>query len=143
METGQAHSLFTVSLSSWSGGKDFIERASAVSPDALHMIVGLAIFLGAAWLLRKPAGSIWPWLTTAALLAVNEALDLAVERWPSRSMQYGESFKDLAVTMAAPTLIVLAVRFMPRLFDPVTPEHREDDARRREEESQAPATGED
>jgi hypothetical protein len=41
---------------------------------------------------------------------------LWIEQWPDLSMQYGESVKDLLLTMALPTLLLVAARLRPQLF---------------------------
>ncbi|QIL02418.1 hypothetical protein G7078_06185 [Sphingomonas sinipercae] len=96
--------------------KMFIEHSSSVSPDALHMLTGCVLLVLLALTLRRPLSSLRPWAGTFALLLLNEALDLWVEQWPSMAMQLGESAKDLWITMAVPTAIMLTARFAPALY---------------------------
>jgi hypothetical protein len=41
---------------------------------------------------------------------------LWIEQWPDRGQQYGESAKDLLLTMAVPTILMAAARARPDLF---------------------------
>jgi hypothetical protein len=43
-------------------------------------------------------------------------VDLWLEQWPDPGQQYGEGAKDLLLTMAVPTIIMLAARSRPDLF---------------------------
>ncbi len=65
---------------------------------------------------RRPLSDWRPWLAVLVLLVLNECVDLWVERWPDLAMQYGESAKDLLLTMILPTLGMILVRSAPRLF---------------------------
>ena len=103
-------------MTAWYEAKLFVEHALSVSHDALHVLAGVVILLGAALLSRRPVSDWRPWLIVLALLLFNEIVDLWVEQWPSRAMQYGESAKDLLITMALPTLILISARAMPRLY---------------------------
>jgi len=101
----------------WYQVKLFIEHASGISLDALHILVGFAIFLLAAGLLRRSVASPYPWLVTLMLEIGNEAHDFMVELWPDPGSQMGEATKDIMLTMALPTLLMLAARRRPSLFD--------------------------
>ena len=98
----------------WYQIKTFIEHAIGFSHDALHVIVGVVIQLGIAALFRRSLRSVWPWLIVLALELGNEWVDLAIERWPVPAEQYGEGMKDILLTMALPTLLLLVARFRPR-----------------------------
>ena len=103
-------------MSVWYDAKLFLEHASGVSMDALHVLAGVAAQLTFAALLRVTLGSWRPWLFVLALLVLNEAGDLWVERWPQAAMQYGEAFKDIVLTMLLPSLLMLCARKTPQLF---------------------------
>lgn len=103
---------------SWEETKRFFEQSIAFSRDALHVIAGVVFLLGSAALLRKPVSNIRSWLVVFALALVNEFLDLWIQRWPNPGIQYGESAKDIILTMALPTLLMLSARFAPRLYRP-------------------------
>ena len=84
--------------------------------DSLHLALGLIAMLVFAWLLRTSVTRWTPWLLVFGLELLNEAYDLWVEQWPSPSQQYGEGLKDLVLTMALPTLLMLLARHRPWLF---------------------------
>lgn len=100
----------------WYQVKLFIEHASGISMDALHILVGFAIFLLAAQVLRRSVANPLPWLATLVLEIGNEAHDLTIELWPDIGSQLGEGAKDIALTMALPTLVMLVARWRPRLM---------------------------
>jgi hypothetical protein len=102
-------------LSSWYEAKMVVERAGAISTDALHVIVGVLVQLLAALLFRRPLASWAPWLAVLLALIFNEAVDLWGEQWPSLAMQLAEGGKDLVVTMFLPTMLMLALRLSPSL----------------------------
>ena len=101
---------------SWYRVKMFIEHASVISSDAIHVLVGVIVWLGAAWVSRRATAAWLPWLAVLALILLNEAIDLSVERWPDLAMQLGESAKDVMLTMALPTLLMIGIRIRPNLF---------------------------
>lgn len=103
-------------MNAWYEAKQFLEHSAAVSMDALHVLVGMVALIIFAILLRRPLSSWLPWSLVLAVTLLNEASDLWVEQWPSRGMQYGESARDLVLTMLLPTLLLVAVRALPRLF---------------------------
>ena len=105
-----------MSFAGWYQIKLFIEHASGISMDALHVIVGLMFFLLAARLLRRSVSSPLPWLAAMCLELGNEAYDLTVERWPDLGQQLGEGFKDILLTMTLPTLLLLVSRHRPSLL---------------------------
>jgi hypothetical protein len=108
--------LVSGAMGSWHEGKLFIEHAVAINHDALHVIVGVLVWLVAGLVTRRPLISIRPWLWALAIIGWNEAVDLWVEKWPDPWMQYGEGAKDLILTMLLPTVLLLAMRFAPSLF---------------------------
>ena len=100
----------------WYQVKLFIEHASGISMDALHILVGFAIFLLAAWVLKRGVADPVPWLATLMLEIGNEAYDLTVELWPDSGSQLGEGAKDVVLTMALPSLLMLVARWRPGLL---------------------------
>ena len=100
----------------WYQVKLFIEHASGISMDALHMLVGFTIFMLAALALKRSVASMLPWLATLVLEIGNEAYDLTVELWPDLASQLGEAAKDIILTMALPTLLLLVARLRPTLL---------------------------
>ena len=112
-----------MSLLNWYQFKLFVEHSSDISMDALHILVGFAIFLLAALTLRRTVADPLPWLALLLLEAGNEAYDLVVEHWPDPGSQVGEAAKDIMLTMLLPTLVMLVVRWRPALAHrPGTPD---------------------
>jgi len=109
------HAL-VAAMSTWHQGKLFIEHLLAIDHDALHVIVGVLLWLVVGLLLRRPLSSWWSWLWVLAAIAWNEAVDLWVEQWPDPGQQYGEGAKDLILTMLLPAVMTIAVRRRPDLF---------------------------
>lgn len=105
----------------WYRMKIFVEHAVFFSTDAVHVVAGVLVWLALALALRRPASAWTPWLGTLALLLGNEAGDLWIEQWPDHAMQYGESAKDLLLTMALPTVLMAVARLRPQLFTPRRP----------------------
>jgi hypothetical protein len=103
-------------MESWHEGKLFIEHVLAINHDTLHMMFGVVIWLVLCLVTRRTIASPYPWLWLLALILWNETVDLWNEQWPHPGQQYGEGAKDILVTMALPTLFLLAARFVPRLF---------------------------
>jgi len=106
----------TEGMMSWYQAKMFVEHASVVSSDALHVLAGVILWLLIALVLRSRASAVRPLLILLVLLAFNELVDLWVEQWPDKAVQYGESAKDLLLTMALPTMLMALSRLRPQLF---------------------------
>jgi hypothetical protein len=95
-----------------------------LSRDALHIYAALAIQVGACILFRTSLGKILPWLVVLLLELINEALDLLFEQEEYiHAWQIDGSIHDIINTMALPTMLLLMVRYAPRLFHP--PDARE------------------
>ena len=106
----------TGGMSSWYETKMFIEHASVVSSDALHLFVGTILWLVIAVLTRRSLAAAVPWFALLILTLLNECVDLWAEQWPDKAMQLGESTKDILLTMTLPTILLFAVRLRPNLF---------------------------
>ena len=91
-----------MSFLGWYQLKLFIEHASGISMDALHILLGFILFLLAARVLRSNTGSFRPWLAVLLIELSNEAYDLHVELWPNLGSQLGEGAKDVLLTMILP-----------------------------------------
>jgi hypothetical protein len=109
-------SMLVHAMTSWHQGKLFIEHSVSFSHDALHILVGVLLWITFGLLLRRPLTSWLPWLWLFALILWNEAVDLWIEQWPQPGQQYGEGAKDLLLTMAVPTILMAAARARPDLF---------------------------
>ena len=100
----------------WHEAKLFVEHSIGFSFDVLHVLAGMIALLLVAVLLRRPVSSWWPWSVVLVVAIMNELLDLSVEQWPNPGMQYGESVKDLLLTMVLPTVLLVTARKLPRLY---------------------------
>jgi hypothetical protein len=94
----------------------FIEHASVVNSDGLHVLVGVLAWILVAMVARRSLSARLPWLVLFVLTLLNECVDLWIEQWPDKAMQYGESAKDILLTMTLPTVLMFAVRLRPNLF---------------------------
>ena len=100
----------------WHEIKIWLEQASGLDMDALHVHAGIIGQLLAALVMRRPLRSPLPWLAVLAAVLINEVYDYRYEIWPNRDDQFAESVRDTWNTMAMPTLILLIARFYPRLL---------------------------
>ena len=100
----------------WHHVKEWLTRASGLDMDALHVHASLLLQLTAAFVLRRPLRSPWPWLVVLAAEFGNEVYDYTYEVWPDRDIQFAEGVRDMWNTMAMPTLILLLARYAPRLL---------------------------
>ena len=100
----------------WFHFKQMLSVASGLNMDALHVHAGILCQILAALLLRRRLSSPWPWLVVLLLVVANEYYDYRYETWPDRGEQRAEAVRDTWNTLLLPTLVMLLVRFAPRLF---------------------------
>jgi len=112
----QLRHAVTGGMMTWYDAKMFIEHASVVNSDGLHVLIGVLAWLVVALALRRSLADRSPWLILLVLTLLNECVDLWVEQWPDKAMQFGESAKDILLTMTLPTILLFAVRLKPNLF---------------------------
>ena len=60
----------------WGGAKVAIEDWLGLSPDAVHVHVGLLLYLGFSFVLRRRPSAFLPWVLTLMIESANELLDL-------------------------------------------------------------------
>lgn len=89
---------------------------TGLSKDALHVYVGLIVFLGAALILRRPAGSPLPWLAAFVAALLGEVVDARGDLTSLGYWRWLDSMRDVVNTIFWPTLLVLAARLTP-VFD--------------------------
>lgn len=101
----------------WQGVKETIAVWTGLDRDALHIYVALLVQIGAALLVRKRVSHWLPWIAVLAFAVGNEWLDTygdgLAEQW-----ELDASLHDLWNTLLLPTLLLLFVRFAPRVFTP-------------------------
>jgi hypothetical protein len=90
-----------------------VERSVAFSDDALHILAGVVLQLGFAFVFRTSLRSWGPWLFVLGLELINEVNDLHMSAWANF---WGESAKDLLLTMLLPTLLLVVARTRPHLL---------------------------
>ena len=81
-----------------------------ISKDALHIHIGLALFVALVLILRRSPASLLPWLIVLGFEVANEIMDIFhwhAGRW---SFRIGDSGKDMINTMLWPTAILLLAR---------------------------------
>ena len=100
----------------WHEIKVWLEQASGLDMDSLHVHAGIIAQLLVAFLIRRPLSNPLPWLAVLVAVLANEAYDYQYEVWPNRDDQFAESVRDAWNTMAMPTLLLLVARFYPRLI---------------------------
>lgn len=81
-----------------------------ISKDALHIHLGLALFVALILILRRSPGSIVPWLGVLAAETANELIDIFHWYGGSLSFEIGDSPKDFVNTMLWPTVVTIAFR---------------------------------
>jgi hypothetical protein len=91
--------------------------AFGLSKDALHIHVGLAVFIIAALVLRKPWRSVVPWLAVLAVACAGELLDAVDNLRSIGHWLWRASLHDLLNTLFWPTVLLLLARYRCR---PVT-----------------------
>jgi hypothetical protein len=106
----------TSAMATWHGGKVFVEHAIAINHDALHVIIGVLLWVALAMVFRRPLSSRYPWLWLLVFILWNETVDLWIEQWPEPSQQYREGLKDVLLTMFLPTALMWVAKFRPKLF---------------------------
>ena len=112
----QLEALFTAWGVDWVEFKLFVSHASNISNDAMHVFIGVFVQLVLAGVFRSSLARIWPWAAVLGIELVNEWSDLHAEKWSSPGMQWGEGAKDLVLTMALPTILLVLARWKPGLL---------------------------
>ena len=79
--------------------------------DALHIYVGLAVFLAAAALLRKPLGSGIPIAAVAAAALAGEAWDLIDTHAAGARPHWDRNWHDVWNTCFWPAVLFLLARY--------------------------------
>lgn len=97
----------TLDLSTVQAIKLAIGSATGLSGGALHMYVGLAVLLAAVVILKKPLGSIVPWMIVLTLSITGELIDMQGDIMRLGYWRWGESLFDMLNTIFWPTVLLL------------------------------------
>jgi hypothetical protein len=90
--------------------KTDIANFVGISKDALHIHLGLLLFVGLVLVLRRSPAHPLPWLLVLGFELANEVMDIFHWHAGTWSFQIGDSGKDLINTMLWPTVILLLAR---------------------------------
>ena len=99
--------------------KILFESTLTFSDDVIHVLVGVAIQFAAALLLRRSVAHFRTLLPVYVLALANEVMDVTYDTWSNAALQMGQSLRDIVLTVAVPTLLFIAARWVPRLFAPL------------------------
>ena len=94
--------------------KTEVSELLGITKDALHIHIGLAIFLGVAFIFRRPLTSWIPWLVLLVFELVNELMDIFHVHNGAIGFEVGDSAKDVLNTMFWPTAVLFAARWLRR-----------------------------
>jgi hypothetical protein len=100
--------------------KTELSELLGITKDALHIHIGLAIFLGVALVFRRSLASWIPWLALLAFELANELMDIFHLHGGAIGFEMGDSLKDILNTMFWPTVVLLAARWHRRRQQPAT-----------------------
>lgn len=88
-----------------------IVELTGLSKDAMHVYVGLGVWLLAAALFRRSITSLRPWLAVLVVALAIEAFD-AFDDWVGLGRwRWKASLRDVVNTMFWPTLLALLARY--------------------------------
>lgn len=92
----------------WYEGKRVVLDHLALSTNAAHAVLGLAVFLCLAWVMRAhPRGQVFALAAVAALQLLNEALDALDWIGWTGGVNWTEALSDTAYTLTLPAALVL------------------------------------
>lgn len=94
--------------------KTLLSETLGITKDALHVHIGLAIFLGVALVFRRSLASWIPWLALLAFELANESMDILYWNGSGIGFDLGDSPKDIVNTMFWPTVVLLVARWVRR-----------------------------
>lgn len=97
-----------------------VVAATGLSKDALHVHVGLLVYLAVAVITRRPMRSVIPWLAVLLVALTGEIIDLRNELAVVGHWRWSASVHDLVNTMLWPTVLFVGLRFSRGLAGPRT-----------------------
>ena len=100
-----------MAMSTFQSIKHEIVQFAALSKDALHIYVGLAVFLLAVAVARKGMKSVFPLIAVLVVALLGELLDARDELRRYGHWRLGASLHDFLNTAFWPTVLWLLARF--------------------------------
>ena len=97
----------------WGPIKQAFEKSIHLSPDAVHIHVGVGLLFFFALIFRRPLHDWRPWMAVFLVEGINEIIDLN-QKFGSTENNAVESLHDLVNTLFLPTLLVLYYRYRHR-----------------------------
>ena len=98
-------------MSAFQQAKVALGQLLGLPKDALHIYVGLAVFLGAAAVLRRPLGSWVPIAAVVAAALTGEAWDLIETRAIGARPHLDRNWHDVWNTCLWPAVLFLLARY--------------------------------
>ena len=98
-------------MSAFQTFKMSLVHAFGLPKDALHIYVGMILFLGTAALLRRPLRSSLPMLVVILAALAGELWDILDTRAAGREIFWGRSWHDIWNTCFWPLTLYLLARF--------------------------------
>jgi hypothetical protein len=98
-------------MSAFQEFKLVIVSATGLSKDALHIYVGLFVFLAVVSVLRRPIHSSGPWLSVLCVAFALEFMDMRDDLSSLGKWRWAASVHDIVNTMVWPTVLLLLSRF--------------------------------
>ena len=96
--------------SAFQSAKLAIISAAGLPKDALHIYVGLAVFLSVAVILRRPLRSLLPWFAVVAVACAGELLDRRDDLATLGRWRWDASLHDVVNTLFWPTVLLILAR---------------------------------
>lgn len=90
--------------------KLFLMQVTFLSKDALHIYIGLAIYLVVAIFFVKSLRSYWPWLIVLAATILGEMMDIRHTQSLNYPIKWHENIHDVFNTLFWPTILLVLAR---------------------------------
>ncbi|NCN84862.1 MAG: hypothetical protein GW808_04305 [Sphingomonadales bacterium] len=100
----------------WFEIKNWLETATGLDRDSLHIYAGVGVQLFVALFFRRSLASPVPWFFVVAAALINEYYDYSLVREPLHGEQryFEGSVTDIWNTLLLPSLLLVIARFWPR-----------------------------
>ena len=98
-------------MSEFQQAKVWLSHVLGLPKDALHIYVGLIVFLLAAGLFRQPLRGRWPILAVIGVALAGEAWDIVETAAASERIAWWNSWLDVWNTCLWPGVLFLLARF--------------------------------